>query len=121
MFITSSDDHDVHDICMALYILLTIPWELGCIAQTPPGQSKLRKRRKWAMMSFFGCIVPMVPLYVKHKVYRVPGAYSRYAYFEWGLVVFDVAFDALAACQLSALDIIIAPVGTPAEETLKPH
>lgn len=107
MYITSSDDHDVHDVCMVAYILLTVPWELGCISQTPSGDRTLRKRRIWTMAAFFGCIVPMVPLYIQHKVYRVPGAYSRYAYFEWGLIVLDIAFDALAAGQLKALDIIV--------------
>ena len=31
VYITSSDDHDVHDILMVLYIILNLPWMLGNI------------------------------------------------------------------------------------------
>lgn len=109
MYITSTDDHDVHDVCMGTYIFLTLLWEIGCIAQTPPGNRTLRKRRIWTALSFWGCTVPMVPLYIQHKYYRVPGAYSRYAYFEWGLIILDIAFDALAGSQLKGLTLEIAP------------
>lgn len=105
VYITSSDNHDAHDVGMISYILLTIPWELGCISQTPPGHRSLRRRRIWTMAAFFGCIVPMVPLYIQHKFYRVPGAYSRYAYFEWMLIILDIGFDALAAYQLDSMEL----------------
>jgi Frag1/DRAM/Sfk1 family len=31
VFVTSSDDHDVHDVLMIGYIVLNIPWMLGNI------------------------------------------------------------------------------------------
>jgi hypothetical protein len=31
-----------------------------------------------------------------YQVHRIPGAYSRYSIFEWGLIVFDILFDSLS-------------------------
>lgn len=43
VYITSSDDHDVHDIFMILYMVCNLPWMLGGIVCTPGGTVK-RKR-----------------------------------------------------------------------------
>ena len=45
VYITSTDDHDVHDVLMILYIVCNIPWMFGNILCTPKEQSKLRIRR----------------------------------------------------------------------------
>lgn len=34
VFITSSDDHDVHDVCMIAYIVCNIPWMFGTVKCT---------------------------------------------------------------------------------------
>jgi hypothetical protein len=46
VYITSSDDHDIHDFMMILYMVCNIPWMLVGIAATPPSRvSVLRKRQ----------------------------------------------------------------------------
>ena len=42
VYITSSDDHDVHDVLMILYIVLNLPWMLGNIRLS---QGKARSQR----------------------------------------------------------------------------
>ena len=29
VYITSTDDHDIHDVCMITYVVLTLPWMIG--------------------------------------------------------------------------------------------
>lgn len=45
VYITSSDDHDAHDVLMILYILCNVPWMLGNIACTPKEFVSERRRR----------------------------------------------------------------------------
>jgi Frag1/DRAM/Sfk1 family len=42
VFVTSSDDHDVHDVLMIAYIVLNIPWMLGNISLS---RGKVHRRR----------------------------------------------------------------------------
>jgi hypothetical protein len=42
VYITSSDDHDAHDVLMILYIVLNVPWMLGNIRLS---QGKIRRHR----------------------------------------------------------------------------
>ncbi|GAA5797601.1 hypothetical protein HPULCUR_002991 [Helicostylum pulchrum] len=58
VFITSTDDHSIHDIAM-------------------------------------------------HKVHRVPGAYTIYALFEWSLIFYDVAFDAITSFDFEKFELKI--------------
>lgn len=44
MYITSSDDHDVHDVFMITYMVCNLPWMLGGIACTPSGTPVRTKR-----------------------------------------------------------------------------
>lgn len=62
---------------------------------------------------FFGALPPMIYFFIQHKVHRVPGgegswvgstenllltrvpAYTHYSFFEWWLIITDVAFDSL--------------------------
>ncbi|EJD06496.1 uncharacterized protein FOMMEDRAFT_75480 [Fomitiporia mediterranea MF3/22] len=69
VYITSSDDHDAHDVLMITYMLCNIPWMLGGIACTPK-QTRQRRRR------FFLSIIPMIYFFIEHKVHRVPGGKS---------------------------------------------
>lgn len=43
VYITSTDDHDWHDILMVLYIVLNLPWMYGNISATI--DSRIRRRR----------------------------------------------------------------------------
>lgn len=37
-------------------------------------------------------------------------AYTTYAFFEWSLILFDVAFDAVTALDFQSLEIIVRDV-----------
>lgn len=91
VYITSTDDHDIHDIFMIAYIVLTIPWYVLSTCK-----SQYKKAKIINGVTFFTTIVPMVYWYIQHQVHEVAGAYSIYAYFEWSLIILDITFDALA-------------------------
>lgn len=101
VYVTSTDDHLVHDIAMFVYLALTPPWMFitsGSLAQPPSVKnaaksddnlaSKARKMRRIACVSFFACTPYMGFFFYRHNALRIPGAYSYYAYFEWGLIIF---------------------------------
>ncbi|KAJ7494594.1 Frag1/DRAM/Sfk1 family-domain-containing protein [Mycena galericulata] len=98
VYITSSDDHDIHDFFMILYMVLNLPWMLGCIACAP-----IQTRRK----RFFLSIIPLVYFFIQHKVHKIPGAYTRYSFVEWSLIVFDVLFDSFTEEELKCADLQI--------------
>jgi hypothetical protein len=66
---------------------------------------------------------------MQHKVHKVPGgaftpvlylaycalttlplAYTKYAFFEWSLILFDVGFDAVTALDFDAFEIGVRDV-----------
>ena len=49
---------------------------------------KGNKFRKITAGAFFGMIPFMVFFFYRHKVLEIPGAYTSYAFFEWGLIIF---------------------------------
>ncbi|OSC99957.1 hypothetical protein PYCCODRAFT_1372193 [Trametes coccinea BRFM310] len=108
VYITSSDDHDVHDVLMISYIVLNLPWMFGSLACTPLHHVASRRRR------FFASIVPMIYFFIQHKVHRVPGAYTHYSFFEWALIILDVLYDSSAELDLKAADLKIT-IGSWAE------
>lgn len=71
-YITSTDDHDWHDILMISYIVCTLPWTTGCIALSPPNPSAIKWRKRLAGL-FFGTLVPLIYFFIQHKVHRVAG------------------------------------------------
>lgn len=71
-YITSTDDHDWHDIFMISYLLATIPWTFGCIALSPPNPVAIRYRKR-VSGAFYGAIIPLIFFFIRHKVHRVPG------------------------------------------------
>ncbi|KAH8673491.1 Frag1/DRAM/Sfk1 family-domain-containing protein [Xylariales sp. PMI_506] len=109
-YITSTDDHDWHDIFMISYLVATIPWMFGCIALSPRNAQAVRNR-KYLATAFFGTIIPLIYFFIQHKVHRVAGAYTTYAFFEWSLILFDVAFDAITALDFATFEIVVRDVG----------
>ncbi|TBU27075.1 Frag1/DRAM/Sfk1 family-domain-containing protein [Dichomitus squalens] len=105
VFITSSDDHDVHDVLMVSYIVLNLPWMFGSLAFTPANHTAARRRRRWTSIAFFGSLVPMIYFFIQHKVHRIPGAYTRYSFFEWSLILLDVMYDSSVELDLQAADL----------------
>ncbi|KAI9831200.1 MAG: hypothetical protein M1826_003865 [Phylliscum demangeonii] len=108
-YVTSTDDHNAHDVLMITYLVATLPWTLGCLALSPPNRKAIRYRKILAAL-FFGTLVPLIYYFIQHKVHKVPGAYTSYAFFEWALILFDVAFDAVTALDFSTFEIIIKDV-----------
>ncbi|RWA08210.1 hypothetical protein EKO27_g6884 [Xylaria grammica] len=108
-YVTSTDDHDWHDIFMISYLVATIPWTAGCLALSPPNPKAI-KYRKYIATAFFTTIIPMVYFFIQHKVHRVAGAYTTYSFFEWSLILYDVAFDAVTALDFDTFEIIIKDV-----------
>lgn len=71
-YVTSTDDHDWHDVFMISYLLATIPWTFGCIALSPPNPAAI-KYRKYVSGAFYGSIIPLIYFFIQHKVHRVAG------------------------------------------------
>lgn len=71
-YVTSTDDHNWHDIFMLSYLVATIPWTMGCLAISPPNPKAIKYRKIFAGM-FFGALVPSAYFFVQHKVHKVAG------------------------------------------------
>ncbi|KAJ5683966.1 uncharacterized protein N7477_000311 [Penicillium maclennaniae] len=108
-YVTSTDDHDWHDIFMISYLVATLPWTLGCLALSPNNRRAVKYRKIMASL-FFGTLVPLIYYFIQHKVHKVPGAYTRYAFFEWSLVLFDVGFDAITALDFEGFEFVVRDV-----------
>ncbi|KAL4748079.1 hypothetical protein BDW72DRAFT_205949 [Aspergillus terricola var. indicus] len=108
-YVTSTDDHDWHDIFMISYLVATLPWTIGCLALSPNNRRAVKYRKVLASL-FFGTLVPLIYYFIQHKVHKVPGAYTRYAFFEWSLILFDVGFDAVTALDFEAFEIVVNDV-----------
>lgn len=107
VYITSTDDHDAHDILMISYIVLNIPWMWGTMARR--ARDPLARRiRKTTVALFWGSLIPMGYFFYQHKAKRIPGAYSKYSIFEWLVVLFDILFDSAIECDLRAADLQLA-------------
>lgn len=104
VYITSTDDHDWHDIFMISYIVLTIPWTATVSSLSPRG-SLVRRGRVLTAVTFFLMLVPLVYWFIQHKVHVRPGAYSYYAYIEWSLILLDVAFDTWSVVDFADLEL----------------
>ncbi|KIW43877.1 uncharacterized protein PV06_04933 [Exophiala oligosperma] len=108
-YVTSTDDHDWHDIFMISYLVATLPWTLGCLALSPPNPTAIRYRKILASL-FFGTLVPLVYWFIQHKVHKRAGAYTIYSFFEWSLILFDVAFDAVTAIDFQTFELVVRDV-----------
>lgn len=107
VYITSTDDHDWHDIFMIAYIALTIPWTIT-VTVLSPKKSKERRGRAFTASTFFLTLIPLVYFFIQHKVHVVAGAYSYYAYFEWALILLDVGFDTWSVVDFRSIEIQLA-------------
>lgn len=57
---------------MISYLVLTLPWTLGCLALSPPNKTAIKYRKLLAGL-FFGTLVPLIYFFIQHKVHRVAG------------------------------------------------
>lgn len=81
-YVTSTDDHDWHDIFMISYIVATLPWTIGCVLLSPPN-AKAIQYRKVIGSAFFGTLVPLVYFFIQHKVHRVAGGELERPHARW--------------------------------------
>lgn len=77
VYITSTDDHDWHDIFMIGYMILTIPWTAGVLMTTPSENRTAYKYRKRFATLFFGSIIPLIYFFIQHKVKHIAGGKMR--------------------------------------------
>ncbi|ESK82818.1 calcofluor white hypersensitive protein [Moniliophthora roreri MCA 2997] len=118
VYITSTDDHDVHDVCMVAYVVLNLPWMIGGVLCTPLEYPSVRRKRKLVASAFFLSIIPLVYFFIQHKVHRIPGAYTHYSFFEWGLIIFDVLYDSFSEQEFREAGLEIT-IGSPAGGSLE--
>jgi len=113
VYITSTDDHDWHDILMITYIVCNIPWMYGGLACTSSQNPKARSRRRLVANGFFLSLVPMIYFFIQHKVHRVPGAYTCYSFFEWALIILDILYDSILKLDVEQANLQITIGSSP--------
>lgn len=62
---------------MISYLILTLPWTVGCLALSPLNHTAVKYRKVLAGL-FFGTLVPLIYYFIQHKVHKVAGG-ERYA------------------------------------------
>lgn len=88
---------------MIVYLVLNLPWmALSTMHST---NARARRWRELTAGGFLAMIPPLIYLFIQHNVKHIPGSYTYYAFFEWSLVVWDVAFDAACIFELDHLQI----------------
>ncbi|KAG0196322.1 hypothetical protein BGX28_010297 [Mortierella sp. GBA30] len=110
VYVTSSDDHDIHDLAMVVYLLCTVPHVVGTIVSAPQTPHAQKYRRMFGY-TFFGALIPMIYFFIRHNVYRVPGAYTYYAFFEWSLILSDLAFDSVCMLDFETIELRVVDLG----------
>lgn len=78
VYITSTDDHMTHDVAMVIYLLCTLPWQLGVLYTSSNANRSALKKRRVLTMLFFGTLPPMIFFFIQHKVHRIPGGKLEY-------------------------------------------
>lgn len=93
---------------MITYIVLTIPWQLGNVVLSPDAVLRTgnKYRRRFSAL-FFLSTIPLVYFFLQHKLKRVPGAYTYYAYIEWSLILYDVLYDSSTIIDFVHLDFVV--------------
>ena len=90
-YVTSTDDHNWHDIFMVSYLVATIPWTLGCLSLSPRRNPTAVKYRKIVAGAFFGTLVPSLYFFLQHKVQKVPGGEAVFVTsLEHSLTIFQL-------------------------------
>jgi hypothetical protein len=90
---------------MIVYLVLNVPWMV--LSTLHSTNDRARRWRIATGLGFLASIPPLIYLFIEHSVKHVPGAYTRYAFFEWSLVFWDVAFDAGCMFELDHLQLLI--------------
>lgn len=75
-YVTSTDDHNWHDIFMISYLAATVPWTLGCLALSPPNPEAVKWRKRLSTL-FFSTLIPLIYFFIQHKVHKVAGGKTQ--------------------------------------------
>ncbi|KAI9103211.1 calcofluor white hypersensitive protein-like protein [Phlyctochytrium arcticum] len=113
VYITSSDQHDWHDIFMITYLVAGLFYMIGLTVMSrrtaaKTGRKTAWKARAWCITAFLATVPFLVYFFIEHKVKRVPGAYSIYALFEWSVILYDVGFDHMSVYDVKDTSIHVA-------------
>ncbi|KAJ3083499.1 hypothetical protein HK102_001036 [Quaeritorhiza haematococci] len=138
VYITSTDQHLIHDIGMITYLVAGLFYMIGMTvlskkkervardlqskkkggSKTEPLPTTGWRLRLTCIVGFLGLVPFLVYFFIQHKVHRVPGAYSVYAYFEWAIILFDVGFDAASMTELKNVVVQVVDTSFPLSASL---
>ncbi|RKP09568.1 Frag1/DRAM/Sfk1 family-domain-containing protein, partial [Thamnocephalis sphaerospora] len=122
VYITSTDDHDIHDIGMLVYIACTFPYMLGTIwYERRLAGTSVQQAVRWRQRictAFIVSLAPLIYFFIQHKVHHVKGAYTKYAFVEWSLIFYDVAFDGCSSWCFRRLQLQVVDAGKAGEAAL---
>ena len=111
-YVTSTDNGFTHDCFMLLYIIFNFIYL--SIGTQLTNNGKLKKFRLCLTLYFISSLLPMFYQYFEHKLNRIPGAYTRYAFFEWALIITDIVFDAVSIHELKDINLnLLVEIETP--------
>lgn len=107
IYIPAVDDHDTHDYCLTIYLSLTLVWFFGLIDQTKrtKNNNKAILYRKRIAYTYCAMFIPLLHYFTQHRMYQVPGASSKYAFFEWISIALDLLYDCVATLEFDSLEL----------------
>lgn len=95
IYCPSKEWNTFHDLSMIFYLISTVTYHQFLLTAKLCIDKKSRNTRICRLLQRLllldGPI--LILFFILHRVYRIPGAYSLYAFFEWFLVAFDVLLD----------------------------
>ncbi|KAI8819697.1 putative integral plasma membrane protein [Fimicolochytrium jonesii] len=123
VYITSSDQHDVHDVAMITYLVAGLLYMGGMTVLSRRTEQTTGNKTGWrsraACIAGFLAMVPgLVYFFIRHKLDKIPGAYSYYALFEWSVILFDVGFDHATSIDVNDMSIQLS-IPAPSRAALK--
>jgi hypothetical protein len=65
--------------------------------------SVVYKRRRFGWIAYIVGLALLTHYYSAHKLYGTPGAYEKYCFIEWILIMVDLVFDGLATAEFGGL------------------
>lgn len=66
---------------MVIYLLCTLPWQLGVLYSSASENKTAIKWRKSLTAAFFTTLPPMIYFFIQHKVQKIPGGTTVYTNF----------------------------------------
>lgn len=117
IYCPSGECNTFHDASMIAYLIATVIYH-NLLAKAKSSVDKSAPNLKTGKYLIRALLIDspiLILFFVLHKVYRVPGAYSWYAFFEWFLVIIDALLD------YYAFEDILQPTALALFSTAKLH